>query len=304
MNNRLEKAAAILSVRHALRGLVAPGSFFSGAVLAGEMVPDNILFFKRTSTDAFRPEGVIDNYHHRFELVVVLEKTGPVRIGETSYLLESGEAVLIFPHQFHHYMDVEKGSMEWLFVTFEVGNAEGIESLRNSPRRLGPEEMTLLASIVREHTCATGEGGANTLSISYHLSRLLLGMTKCDLIAPERRDIHSGDRARDLVLEKINRYIGSHLSEAPTIATLAEALGYSTSHIRTVFRNQLGVSLGRYIRESRLSEAAKRLQSGEESISDIAQQCGFESHHAFSRAFKNAYGLPPKAYGKRLREVS
>jgi AraC-like DNA-binding protein len=233
----------------------------------------------------------------------VLEKAGPIRIGESGYLLEPGEAVLIFPHQFHHYMDVENGPMEWLFVTFEVGNTEAIECLRDAPRRLGPEEMTLLAAIVREHVTPETGGRPNTLFISYHLSRLLFGMARCEPIPAERQNVHSGDRARDLVLEKINRYIGSHLTEAPTIATLAEALGYSASHIRTVFRNQLGVSLGRYIRESRLSEAAKRLQFGDTSISEIAQQCGFDSHHAFSRAFKNAYGLPPKAYGKRLREA-
>ncbi len=297
-----EIVAALGSVRLALHGIKPPGDFFSGAMLSQGMAPDNILFFKRNSTEAFRPEGVNDNYHHRFELVVVLEKAGPVRIGETSYLLNPGEAVLIFPHQFHHYMDVEEGAMEWLFVTFELDNAEAIQSLQNAPRKLGPQEMNVLAEIVREHVASGCDGASDTLFISYHLSRFLLGMTRASLIAPERQNFHSGDKARDVVLEKISRYIAAHLCEAPTIGVLAKALGYSVSHLRTVFRNQLGVSLGRYIRESRLSEAAKRLQTGEVSISDVAQQCGFDSHFAFSRAFKNAYGLPPKAYGKRLRE--
>jgi AraC-like DNA-binding protein len=103
-------------------------------------------------------------------------------------------------------------------------------------------------------------------------------------------------------LEKINRHVRSHLSAALTIAELADTLGYSVSHLRAVFRTRLGISLGRYIRESRLSEAAKLLQSSDLKISEVAEKSGFESLFAFSRAFKKAYGMPPKTYGKLVRE--
>jgi transcriptional regulator GlxA family with amidase domain len=62
------------------------------------------------------------------------------------------------------------------------------------------------------------------------------------------------------------------------------------------------VSLGRYMRESRLSEAAQLLQSSGLNVSDIGERCGFESLYAFSRAFRKAYGIPPRTYRQLVQE--
>ncbi len=295
-----EASAPIALLKRAIKRIPPPTSLFSGLTLERAMAPDNLVFFTRTDTAALRPEGVSDNYHHRFELVMVLEKAGPVRIEETSYLLQPGEAALIFPHQFHHYMDVETGPMEWLFITFELGNAQATESIRalkNAPRILSPAQLQRLGKIVEGYGCNVEP---DAVEISYHLSRLLLGMRGDPAIPPDRWNLHSPDKGRDVLLEKINLYVRSHLFETLTIGALAGALGYSVSHLRSVFRTRLGVSLGRYIRESRLSEAAKLLQSTEMSIADVARESGFDSIFTFSRAFKKTYGMPPKAYSKRL----
>src|SRR4030095_9398868 len=71
---------------------------------------------------------------------------------------------------------------------------------------------------------------------------------------------------------------------------------------RSLLRDLLGVSIGRYMRESRLSEAAKLLQNSEFNVSEIGEKCGFESLYAFSRAFRKAYGLPPRAYRQLVHQ--
>jgi AraC-like DNA-binding protein len=204
---------------------------------------------------------------------------------------------------------VEHDELEWLFITFELQNPETIASLRDAPRVLDSAQVQLLSLILMEFVHLAG-GVPDVVEISYHLSRLLRGMVGARLIAEERRDISpggkartsdSGDGVRDIILERINGYVRSHLKEAPTISDLARDLGYSVSHLRAVFRNQLGVSLGKYIRESRLSQAASLLQSTEKNVSGVAEECGFKSLFAFSRAFKKAYGMAPKAYSKWVR---
>lgn len=282
-----------------VRALTPPEDFFSGLRLRDGLTPDNILFFRRDNPEAFRPDTTVANLHHRFELVVLLEKAGPMRIGESSHRLEPGEAALIFPNQFHHYMDVEPGNMEWLFITFELPSAEQAEALaplRDSPRVLGEEEWQLLARMTREATAPS----PLVAEIAGLLARLLQRLLLAPEIPRERYNIHSSNTTRDQVLEKINTYVQAHLSRAVTLADLAHALGYSESYLRAVFKDQLGISLGRYIRQSRLSEAAKLLQSTDLSISEIAQRTGFESPFAFSRAFKKVFGLPPRSHSKRV----
>jgi AraC-like DNA-binding protein len=289
------------SLRRLVRAVPLPSSLFHGLLCEQSLAPDNIIFFQRSETAALKPEGVSNNYHHRFELVTVFEKSGPVRIDRTTFQLNAGECALIFPNQFHHYMDVTPGRLEWLFITFELRHPEAIRGLMNTPRVLDAKAVELIELLVREYVEPAGTT-PDTLSISYHLSRLLRHLLSCTELPRDRRDLHSSDDVRDVILENINRYVREHLGKAVTIADLAEELGYSVSHLRAVFRDRLGVSLGRYMRESRLSEAAQLLQRSDFNVSEIGERCGFESLYAFSRAFRKAYGIPPRSYRQLVSE--
>jgi transcriptional regulator GlxA family with amidase domain len=90
------------------------------------------------------------------------------------------------------------------------------------------------------------------------------------------------------ILEKIDTPFGTN--------DLALALNISESHLRARFRRETGMSLGHYIRRTRLTHAASLLWESSYRITEVAARCGFGSVYAFSRAFKREYGLSPKAY--------
>jgi AraC-like DNA-binding protein len=226
----------------------------------------------------------------------VFETGGTARIDHASHELHPGECALIFPHQFHHFMDVTKGSLDWLFITFDLAHSEPIDALRNTPRQLDSRALELLTATLNLYTQPVANRVKSGLQLSHTLSHLLLHLSQSTEIPKQRRDIHSSDDVRDVILEGINGYVRAHLREAVTISDLAKELGYSVSHLRAVFRDRLGVSLGRYIRESRLSQAAQLLQAGELNVSEVGEACGFESLFAFSRAFRKAYSVPPRTY--------
>jgi AraC-like DNA-binding protein len=289
------------NLRRLVREIPEPASLFSGLTIQQSLAPENIIFFQRTDTTLLKPEGVSVNFHHRFELVTVLDTAAPARIDRVTYDLHPGECALIFPNQFHHFMDVERTSLDWLFITFELKNPEAIRALHNSPRMLDAAGLDLLQALIREFV-QPQTGTRDTLEISYVLSRLLLHLRNCEHLPPDRRDIHSSDDVRDVILESINKYVRANLGRAVTIANIAEELGYSVSHLRAVFRDRLGVSLGKYMRESRLSEAAQLLLKSDLNVSEIGERCGFESLYAFSRAFRKAYGIPPRTYRQLVQE--
>ena len=299
MKNSPSKITADL--RRLVREIPLPASLFSGLTIQQSFAPENIIFFQRTDPSALKPAGVSVNFHHRFELVTVLDTAAPARIDRTTYHLHPGECALIFPNQFHHFMDVARPRLEWLFITFELAHRDPILPLQNAPRVLDAAGFALLQAMVREFV-QPAEATRNTFEISHLLSRLLRHLLTCPTLPPDRRDIHSSDDVRDVILEGINRYVRAHLGRAVTIGDIAGELGYSVSHLRAVFRDRLGVSLGRYMRESRLSEAAQLLQTGALNISEIGERCGFESLYAFSRAFRKAYGIPPRTYRQLVQE--
>lgn len=94
-------------------------------------------------------------------------------------------------------------------------------------------------------------------------------------------------------------YIESKMSleERLDLETIATHAGYSRFHLNRMFSEMTGCTLHRYIKERRLSEAARKLVEEEtHSISDIAFEASYQSQQAFTLAFKNAFGCTPNTY--------
>ena len=59
-----------------------------------------------------------------------------------------------------------------------------------------------------------------------------------------------------------------------------------------------------YMRSRKLAFALKELRDTDTGILDIALQYGFSSHEAFTRSFRNAYGITPSAYRRCPKPVA
>lgn len=110
-------------------------------------------------------------------------------------------------------------------------------------------------------------------------------------------------RQIQIMAEEIDRCIQRREDTGLTLRALATKLGYSPFHTTRKFREIAGISLRDYLRLRRLAFALIDLRDSEESILSIALNYGFSSHEAFSRAFKEAYGLSPSSYRERPRPL-
>ncbi len=290
------------SVKRMVTDIPEPTDHFSGRRILESMVPDNILAFHHARVSEFRPSGVSNNYHHRFELLIVIERGGPIRIGKEGYRIEAGEAFLVFPNQFHLYSDIESDAFSWLFFTFNLHRSDQVQALRDSPRKLDSSAFACLDRLLGAWIYGKS-GSADGLELSYRVAEMLRALLGCPKIPATRCHLSQVDDRRGLIMERINGHVRENLGKSITIAELAESLGYSISYIRAVFRERLGVSLGRYIRESRLSEAAQLLQEPASKVTDVTDRCGFESLVVFSRAFKNTFGMSPRDYSKMVQQL-
>ena len=98
------------------------------------------------------------------------------------------------------------------------------------------------------------------------------------------------------IVDEIDAGIRSGLEDAPTLTRLSQTLGYSEFHLSRKFREISGMSLRDYLRFRKLAFALKDLRDTDRRILDIAISYGFSSHEAFTRAFKEAYGITPSQY--------
>ena len=89
-------------------------------------------------------------------------------------------------------------------------------------------------------------------------------------------------------------FIDSHPANELSLADIAEASGISRFILLRAFGIATGQSVMRYVRGRRLTEAARHLASGAPDILTIALGAGYGSHEAFTRAFRDQFGLTPE----------
>lgn len=88
--------------------------------------------------------------------------------------------------------------------------------------------------------------------------------------------------------------IESRFASDLSLDEIAEVSGVSRFHLSRAFGAATGRSVMRYVRERRLSEAARQLASGAPDILSVALDWGYGSHEAFTRAFRDQFGLTPE----------
>jgi AraC family transcriptional regulator len=96
-------------------------------------------------------------------------------------------------------------------------------------------------------------------------------------------------------------YIESHLADALSLEEIAGVGGVSRFHMVRAFAAATGLSVMRYVRARRLSEAARALAGGAPDILTLALDADYGSHEAFTRAFRDHFGVTPEAVRSSTR---
>jgi AraC family transcriptional regulator len=90
-------------------------------------------------------------------------------------------------------------------------------------------------------------------------------------------------------------FIESHFAQDITLDTIAQASDVTRYHLARAFGYATGRSIMRYVRARRLTQAARALVAGAPDILAVALEAGYGSHEAFTRAFRDQFGLTPEA---------
>lgn len=99
------------------------------------------------------------------------------------------------------------------------------------------------------------------------------------------------------------RLMEKNLDSPLPVSAIAKRAGLSTRMLEILFKRHIGLAPGSYHLRLRLMAARKMLLDTPLSVQEIATRSGFASQSAFSRAFRKAFGLNPKALrlsGSRL----
>lgn len=207
-----------------------------------------------------------------------------------SLLLEKGDMTLCSPGQWYMaWADMEE-EPEVMRVTFEPEGKWPAE-LFGIRLPAWPQGEELLCRMEQEMEHPDLCSGDMILSL---LTQLMLMQLRREL--PEA--VNSGEGA---IILKAQQYIAAHRRELLSVPVAAQRADVSASYLTALFRKQLGISPGEYIRRVKLEESRQMIREGNLNFTEIASALEYSTVHHFSRQFKEKFGVTPTEYAKSVR---
>lgn len=85
--------------------------------------------------------------------------------------------------------------------------------------------------------------------------------------------------------------------------SISKYVGVSTNHLSHLFKQQLGISIHKYVTHIRIEHAKLLIMEGKYTVTEISENVGYSSIYLFSRSFKAAVGITPSGFAGAQTKV-
>ncbi len=89
-------------------------------------------------------------------------------------------------------------------------------------------------------------------------------------------------------IHEVQDYLVEHIGGGNSISDLADLVGMSPRNLTRVFKETVGTTVVNYLTQLRLATAKKMLKDPENTMDNIARQCGFKTARQLQRILKSA----------------
>ena len=233
------------------------------------------------------------------QIVLITAGRGQLDLrGAKPQVVEAGMAFILLPKVWHRYRpDPETGWTEsWLEAQGPVVDgllAKGVFAPGDG-LRVGALAAGLDVALESVHALARPAGPSFDPELAARTFGVLAAWARAGQSQLEPT------RVRRAVLAA-ERYLAEHHAEPVNVEALARRLGVAYSHFRRAFLAHTGFSPWKYVVHLRLTQARRLLAGSDATLDDLAARLGFSSGFHFSAAFKQAYGVSPDRWRRKMQ---
>ena len=124
-----------------------------------------------------------------------------------------------------------------------------------------------------------------------------------DVKSIQRRASKSAQQKNDPRITAVEDYIITHPTENLSHAKMCEIADVSESTLRRLFKAKTGKTIYEFVKEVKMTNAARRLLVTNEPITAISYALGYETPSYFTKCFREVFGMSPQEYRKTSHEV-
>lgn len=245
-----------------------------------------------------------ERFHRYHELFYVAEGRCSVFIGQRTYRLQTGDFALVPAGTLHKTDFTSHGQNTKYVISFSVNTARQIDAFLEAdvsetgfragkikaPVQRQEAILLLVNRMLYEFESRPPLGRSLCLAL---LAQLLVSLQRYR--AGEEESDGNEDSARGRMRE-VAAYLCEHAREPVTLTEVADHFAVSPSHLSRIFHQETGFGIREYLVHYRIRLACDLLLNTGLSVTQIADQCGFNDSNYFGDAFKKATGLSPREY--------
>lgn len=251
--------------------------------------------------------------HNDFELLLVLKGSGKIRIKNDSFTVQTGDTILIQPHEMHE-IDSRNGSIDFVILQFSRHFINDyFPSLRNTVYRVSlikdffPQENynDLLQSLIRLATGYLKSEDFYELECIHLFTKILLSLYQH--LEYEFLD-ESTYQERKRQSDRVNRifsYIDENYLYPIRLQDIARMEGITTTHLSHFFSEQFGIPFQEYLSDKRLEQALRLMELEKEdfSLSALSELSGFSDPKYLNKAFLRRFGISFREYRSSMQQI-
>ncbi|GDX07099.1 HTH-type transcriptional activator RhaS [Buttiauxella sp. WJP83] len=244
------------------------------------------------------PQGAFPEHHHDFyEIVIVEHGTGTHVFNGQPYTLSGGSVCFVRDHDRHLYEHTENLCLT--NILYRAPDAfcflSGLDKLLpqeqdgNYPShwRVNQPVLQQVRGLIEQFE-QVGEA-ADTHAVA---NREILFMQL--LVLLRKGSMMEGATNAEGRLNQLMAWLEEHFAEEICWEQLASQFTLSLRTLHRQLKQQTGMTPQRYLNRLRLMKARYLLRHGEESVTNIAFQCGFGDSNHFSTLFKREFSWSPR----------
>jgi len=238
-----------------------------------------------------------------YELFVVTKGVLYLEYNNRQYNIKEGEMLLLppVPEPNNRRRGYQSSDCAFYWMHFDHDNNTDNSDIIILPeygRLLHPEKATILMKQLQDAV----RNGAASHTLNYMTSAILCVVS--DDMQQCMQDETTQTEATKQVHEDIIDYVRHNIHTKITVHQIAEHFGYNEKYISQMFCKSYGITLKKFILESKAEVASFFLTDTNLTIEEIATKLGYSDSHNFTRSYKNITGFSPtgyrNAFSKRL----
>ena len=213
-------------------------------------------------------------------------------------LLNQGDLVLYAPDQWHMQYAEEDVCASYITISFDL-EGDCPESLFNQKFAIPQSAVPMLQRLLREQDRM--DAYSEDMMLCYLQILLLTLLREQDNPSQVKLRTTNAVNSENEIIRRAQQFISGHIREKLTVPVVARHVDVSPSYLTALFRKNLQISPGEYIRRVKLQESKQMIREDNMNFTEIAAVLQYSTVHHFSRQFKDKFGITPTEYAKSVR---